>query len=248
MRLRIRVWRQANRVENGRFIDYVLEEADPRMSVLEMLDALNARLHGAGETPIAFDSDCREGVCGACGLLVDGRPNGWRDNLPACHQRLGERPEGSTITLEPLRSALFPVIRDLVVDRSALDRLMGAGGAASSRTGAAPDADAVPVAKEAAARALDLGACIGCGVCVAACPNGSAALYAGARLGSLALLPIPAKERRRRARTMSEALEGLFGGCSGYGECARACPAGLPLSVTGIVGKERWGAQFHKER
>lgn len=245
MRLRIRVWRQAERDAPGRFEEYALDGADPLMSVLEMLDALNAALPEQGIAPIAFDSDCREGICGACGLMVNGRVNGFADNLPACHQRLGELEEDAVLRIEPLRSGLFPVIRDLVVDRSALDRLMGAAGAASTLTGAAGDADALPIGREESLRALDLGACIGCGVCVAACPNGSAALYAGARLASLAALPIPAKERRGRARAMANALEGVFGACSGYGECVRACPARLPLGVTGVVVKERWGALMH---
>lgn len=242
MRLRIRVWRQAERGGPGRFEEYPLEGADPLMSILEMLDALNASLPARGIAPIAFDSDCREGICGACGLMVNGRINGFADNLPACHQRLGELEEDALLRIEPLRSGLFPVIRDLVVDRSALDRLMGAGGAASTLTGAAPDADAAPIGREQALKALDLGACIGCGACVAACPNGSAALYAGARLASLAALPIPAKERRRRARAMSDAFEGVFGSCSGYGECVAACPARLPLGLTGVLVNERRGA------
>lgn len=247
MMLRVKVWRQDGREQKGRFEEYVLEDADPLMSILEMLDALNASLVKRNIAPIAFDSDCREGICGACALMVNGRPNGFAQNLPACHQRLGELEEGTRITIEPLRSGLYPVIRDLVVDRSILDRLMGAGGAASTKTGAAPDADGLPIGKDTAVEALDLGACIGCGVCVAACPNGSAALYAGARLASLALLPIPSKERRKRALDMSKALESFFGGCSGYAECVRACPAKIPLGVTGVVTRERWSALFHRK-
>lgn len=243
MRLRIRVWRQASRRAEGSFDEYLMEGAEPQMSILELLDALNEELASRGSAPIAFDSDCREGICGACGLLVDGRPNGAADNLPACHQRIGKREEDSVLVIEPFRSGVFPVIKDLVVDRSALDLLQGEAGASGATTGRAPDADSVPVSHAGAERALDLGACIGCGACVAACPNGSAALYAGARLASLALLPIPSKERRARARRMAAALE-AFGPCSGYGECARVCPAGIPVSVTGVVPRERWGAAF----
>ncbi|MDY5506120.1 MAG: 4Fe-4S dicluster domain-containing protein, partial [Schaalia hyovaginalis] len=169
---------------------------------------------------------------------------GGGDNLPACRQRIGTRREGGTVTIEPFRSAVMPVVKDLVVDRCALDFLQGEAGASAAATGRTPDADAVPVARDAAERALDLGACIGCGSCVAACPNGSAALYAGARLASLALAPIPAKQRRARAR--ARAVE-IFGPCSGYGECALVCPAGIPLAVTGFVTRERWGALFAGE-
>lgn len=246
MKLTIRVWRQPSSDRAGFFEEHVLEGADAKMSVLELLDALNERLSEQGLAPVAFDSDCREGVCGACGLLVDGRPNGNGDNLPACHQRIGTRREGGTLTIEPFRSAVMPVVKDLVVDRCALDFLQGEAGASAAATGRAPDADAVPVARDAAERALDFGACIGCGSCVAACPNGSAALYAGARLASLALAPVPAKQRRERARAMARALE-IFGPCSGYGECALACPAKIPLAVTGFVARERWGALFAGE-
>ncbi len=248
MRLTLKVWRQDGPDSAGAFTTYDLPDCDEKMSVLELLDHLNETLTAAGKTPVAFESDCREGICGACGLMVDGRPHGWQDNLPACHQRVGSRKEGATLTLEPLRSGLYPVIRDLVVDRGVLDEVTLAGGFASVDTGLAPDADAVPVAHDVSERALDLAACIGCGACVAACPNGSAALYAGAKIAHLAGLPIPALERSKRVKAMSVVLDELFGSCSGYGECALVCPAGIELGATVLVGKERWGAFFHPSR
>ncbi|QWW18796.1 succinate dehydrogenase/fumarate reductase iron-sulfur subunit [Schaalia sp. 19OD2882] len=248
MRLKLKVWRQSGPQLRGRFEKYELDGCDSRMSVLELLDHLNEMLTSQGKAPVAFESDCREGICGACGLTVDGRPHGWRDNLPACHQRVGKRRDGAVITLEPLRSGLYPVVRDLVVDRGVLDEVTLAGGFASVDTGLAPDADTLPVPHDVAEAALDLAACIGCGACVAACPNGSAALYAGARVAHLASLPIPSLERGRRARAVAAAVDQWFGACSGYRECARVCPAGVDLGATALVAKERWGAALHPAR
>lgn len=248
MKLKLRIWRQEGPTEKGAFHSYEVDGCDPAMSVLELLDHLNAQLRERGEAPVAFESDCREGICGACGLTVDGRPHGWNDNLPACHQRVGERAENSTITLEPLRTGVFPVLRDLVVDRGVLDEVTMAGGFASVDTGLAADADALPIAHDVAEYALDMAACIGCGACVAACPNGSAALYAGARIAHLATLPVPSLERGRRARAMAASVDEFFGSCSGYGECAKVCPAGIPLGVVGALSRERWGAFFHPGR
>lgn len=241
MRLKVEVWRQAGPGEPGRFEAHTIDGVEPQLSVLELLDALNERLIDGGQEPVAFDSDCREGICGACGVTVDGAVHGLEDNVPSCHQRLSSFRDGATVRIEPLRSAAFPVLRDLVVVRDALDDLIRAGGHVAVDAGTAPDADAVPTTTDVAEEALDFAACIGCGACVAACPNGSAHLFAGAKLAHLALLPIPALERRRRARSLVDALDELFGPCSLYGECAQACPAGIPLTAIAVVNRERLG-------
>jgi succinate dehydrogenase / fumarate reductase, iron-sulfur subunit len=232
MTLTLRIWRQDDARSPGRLVDYPLADLDPSLSLLEALDVLNERLVAAGERPVAFESDCREGICGACGLLVDGFPHGRRGLTTTCQIALRDLADGSVVRLEPFRSDTFPLLRDLVVDRSALDRIVQAGGYISVRAGSAPEANATPVAKEAAERALDAAACIGCGACVAACPNGSAALFVGAKLTHLARLPQGQPERAARARSLVGAMdrEG-FGGCSSHGECQAACPKGIDLTV-----------------
>jgi succinate dehydrogenase / fumarate reductase iron-sulfur subunit len=239
MKLTVEVWRQAGPEEKGRFERHVVADVEPQLSVLELLDALNERLIDAGHEPVAFESDCREGICGACGVTVDGLVHGAEDNVPSCHQRLSRYADGSTVRIEPLRAGAFPVVRDLIVDRSALDGVIRAGGHVAIDAGTAPDADAVPVGAETAERALDFAACIGCGACVAACPNGAAHLFAGSKLAHLSFLPLPAMERQRRAISVVDELERLFGPCSFYGECVQACPAGIPLIAIAAVNHER---------
>ena len=246
MKLTLRVWRQSGPDETGRYEKFEVADARPEMSVLELLDVLNAGLVDAGIEPVAFDSDCREGICGACGVTVDGRPHGPAENTPSCHQRLASFADGDTIRIEPLRAAAFPVIRDLVVDRSALDDVLGAGAYVSVPAGSAPDADSTLQGHDSAEAALDLAACIGCGACVAACPNGSANLFVGAKLGHLALMPVAQLDRAPRARDMVRAADEEFGPCSLYGECSRVCPAGIPLRAIGAVNRERLRAVFRR--
>jgi succinate dehydrogenase / fumarate reductase, iron-sulfur subunit len=238
MHITLRIWRQRGAREAGDFVRYALDDVDPAMTLLEALDRLNEWLAATGETPVAFDSDCREGICGACGLVVDGRPHGPRPGTTTCLLPMRTFRDGATITLEPFRTGAFPVVRDLVVDRSALDRVMRAGGYVSVRVGSAPEANALPVGRAVAERALDAAECIGCGACVAACPNGSAALFVGAKITHLGLLPQGQPERTRRTLAMVAAAdrEG-FGGCSLHGECESVCPRGIGLDV--IAGMNR---------
>lgn len=246
MKLTLRVWRQDGSDLPGRYETHEVTDVHPEMSVLELLDVLNTQLVDAGREPVAFDSDCREGICGACGVTVDGHPHGPAENTPSCHQRLTGYSSGDTVRIEPLRAEAFPVLRDLVVDRSALDGVIEAGAYVQLPAGSAPDADATLQGHDTAELALDLAACIGCGACVAACPNGSANLFVGAKLGHLALMPVAKKERTLRARDMVREADREFGPCSLYGECARVCPAGIPLRATGMVGRERLRSVFRR--
>ena len=204
MRIELEVWRQDGPQEPGRFAHYVVSDATPEMSLLELLDRLNDQLVEQGIEPVQFESDCREGVCGACGVTVDDRPHGPVPRTPSCRQHLRAFGDVSRLRIEPLRSAAFPVIRDLVVDRTALDRVIGAGGFVDVETGTAPDADEVLICHDDAEQALDFAACIGCGACVAACPNGAAHLFGGSKLAHLALLPHGRLERGRRGPTVAE--------------------------------------------
>lgn len=239
MRIEIEIWRQSGPADPGGFDRHVVDDATPEMSLLELLDRLNDQIVETGGEPVQFESDCREGACGACGVTVDGVPHGPVPNTPSCRQHLRAFGAVTALRIEPLRSAAFPVIRDLVVDRSALDRLIEAGGHVDIATGTAPDADSLLVRQDDAELALDFAACIGCGACVAACPNGAAHLFAGAKLAHLALTPHGKLERDRRARAMGEQLEAEFGPCGTYGACVDACPAGIPLAAVAAVHRER---------
>jgi succinate dehydrogenase / fumarate reductase iron-sulfur subunit len=239
MNVALRIWRQRDPWDPGGFIRYELDGARPDMTLLEAVDGINERLVSAGEPPIAFDSDCREGICGACGIVVNGRPHGPVPATTTCMLTLRSFRDGDTVTLEPFTSGSFPVVRDLVVDRSALDRVMRAGGYVSVRAGSAPDANTVPVPREAAERALDAAACIGCGACVAACPNGSASLFVGAKLTHLGLLPQGQPEREQRVRAMVAAADReRFGGCTLHGECQTVCPKRIDVGVIARMNRE----------
>lgn len=238
MRINLRIWRQPKTGTEGRLVSYALAGVSPDMSFLEALDVLNEELTAKGEEPVAFDSDCREGICGMCGLVIDGQPHG-PERTTTCQLHLRSLRDGATITVEPWRADSFPVLKDLVVDRRALDRIMQAGGYVSVNTGAAPDAHAVPVAKTNADRAFTAAACIGCGACVAACPNASAMLFLGAKVTHLGELPQGQPERDARVVAMARQhdAEG-FGGCTNIGECAAACPKEIPLDVISQLNKD----------
>lgn len=224
MKLTLHIWRQSGTTSAGRMVTYHMEDVSPDMSFLEMLDVLNESLIMKGEDPVAFDSDCREGICGSCGCMINGVPHG-PERATACQLHMRHFKDGDEITIEPWRAKAFPVIKDLVVDRSGFDRIIQAGGFISVRTGSAPEANNIPVSKEAADKAMDAAACIGCGACVAACPNASAMLFTAAKISHLGLLPQGQPERARRARGMVDQMdkEG-FGGCTNIGECTAACP------------------------
>ncbi|MBC8071738.1 MAG: succinate dehydrogenase/fumarate reductase iron-sulfur subunit [Deltaproteobacteria bacterium] len=239
MRVHLSIWRQRgpNDAQAG-LRDYEAE-ADEHMSFLEMLDALNDKLIRRGEDPVAFDHDCREGICGACSLVIDGVPHGPRAATTTCQLHMRQYRDGARITIEPWRAGAFPVIKDLVTDRSALDRMVAAGGYVSVRTGAAPEANSIPIGKPTAERAFDFAACIGCGACVAACPNASAMLFVGAKVSHLALLPQGDVERDSRAKRMVAQMDAEgFGGCTNHGECEAVCPKAISLDAIAMLNRE----------
>lgn len=230
MRLTLHVWRQAAPTARGAFVRYDVADASPDMSFLELLDVLNEQLTARKEDPIAFDHDCREGICGACGMVINGRPHGPRRATTTCQLHLRAFPDGAAVWVEPWRARAFPVVKDLVVDRSAFDRLIQAGGFVSVRTGSAPEANTVPVPKRDADLAMDAAACIGCGACVAACPNASAMLFVAAKVSHLGLLPQGQPERATRVVTMVAQMDHeSFGACSNHGECMAACPKEISI-------------------
>lgn len=232
MRINLKVWRQEGPASKGRLEDYTIDDITEDMSFLEMLDILNEDLNERGIEPVAFDSDCREGICGTCGLVINGRAHGNNGvkNTTTCQLHMRSFQDGETITIEPWRAGAFPVIKDLVVDRTAFDRIIASGGFISVNTGAAPEAHAVPVPKADADRAFEAAACIGCGACVAACPNASGMLFMGAKVTHLGLLPQGQPERWSRVQAMVATHdEAGFGGCTNHGECQAACPKDIPM-------------------
>jgi succinate dehydrogenase / fumarate reductase iron-sulfur subunit len=238
MRLTLRVWRQRNPQSPGAMQTYEVDGVSPDMSFLEVLDTLNERLTLEGEEPVAFDHDCREGICGACSLVINGDAHG-PERTTSCQLHMRSFKDGDTIDVEPWRAAAFPVVRDLVVNRSAFDRIIQAGGYISVPTGSAPEAHATPVPKAAADLAFEHAECIGCGACVAACPNGSAMLFTSAKVNHLGALPQGAPERETRVLDMVAAMDAEgFGGCTLTGECANACPKGIPLTSITSMNRE----------
>jgi len=249
MRVILHVWRQPRRDAPGQFVRYDVNDAASDMSFLELLDLLNESLLARREQPIAFDHDCREGICGACGFVIDGVAHGPMPGTTVCQLHMRHYRDGAELTLEPWRAKAFPVVRDLVVDRGAFDRIVQAGGFVSVNTGTAPDGNALPIAKVDADVAMDAAQCIGCGACVAQCPNGAAQLFTAAKVSHLALLPQGQPERFTRVRKMVAQIdEEHFGSCTNYGECEAVCPKGISIDFIALMNRDWLKASLRVER
>jgi len=239
LRLSIKIWRQEDRNSPGSFKTYHLDNINPDMSFLEMLDVLNEELTLSGQEPVAFDHDCREGICGMCGAVVNGIAHGAERETTLCQLHMRHFHDGQQITIEPFRAKSFPLIKDLVIDRSAFDKIIIAGGYISINSGSAPDGNGIPVSQNLAEQAMDAAACIGCGACVAACPNAAAMLFVGAKVSQLALLPQGNAERKQRALSMVQAMDHAgFGNCSNERECENVCPKGISIRNIARLNRE----------
>jgi succinate dehydrogenase iron-sulfur subunit len=237
--LTLKVWRQNGPKEKGRFETYQVTNISTDSSFLEMLDILNEQLVNENKEPIAFDHDCREGICGMCSLYINGRPHGPDEDITTCQLHMRKFTDGETVTIEPWRAAAFPIIKDLIVDRTAFDKIIAAGGYVSVNTGGVPDANAIPIARPAAEEAMDAAACIGCGACVAACKNSSAMLFVSAKVSQLALLPQGKVEAKRRAKAMVAKMDELgFGGCTNTGACEVECPKSISIAHISRLNRE----------
>jgi succinate dehydrogenase / fumarate reductase iron-sulfur subunit len=234
----LKVWRQAGPGDAGELTTYDVPGISEEMSFLEMLDILNDRLLEKGEEPIAFEHDCREGICGSCGMMINGQAHGPQRGTATCQLHMRKFSNGDTIVVEPWRAAAFPVVKDLVVNRSAFDRIIESGGYITAPTGSAPEANLMPVPKDVADAAFDAAACIGCGACVAACPNGAANLFTAAKVEHLNLLPQGQAERFRRVETMVDTMEEYFGSCTNHGECQEACPKSISIDYIALMNRD----------
>jgi len=239
MNLTLKVWRQKDARSTGALVEYTARDIVPDMSFLEMLDVVNEGLIARGEAPIAFDSDCREGICGTCALVINGIAHGGKRGTTVCQLHMRNFEDGQTIVIEPWRARPFPVLKDLITDRSPFDRIIQAGGFISVNTGGTPDANSIPVPKTQSERSMDAAACIGCGACVAMCPNAAAALFTGAKIAHLGLLPQGQPERERRAVAMvAQSQQELFGSCTNIGECEAVCPKGIKLENIAFMNRD----------
>lgn len=239
MNFKLKIWRQLSSKTRGKMERYEIENVSGNTSFLEMLDILNEKLTGHGEEPVAFDSDCREGICGTCSLTINGEAHGPSHPAAACQLYMREFKDGATITVEPFRVRSFPIVKDLVIDRNALDRIVQAGGFVSARTGSAPEANSIPIPKHSADLAMEAAACIGCGACAAACPNASAMLFTSAKVSHLAFLPQGQAERRRRVLGMVRQMDSEgFGNCTNTYECEAVCPAEISASFIAKMNRE----------
>ena len=246
--LTLRIWRQPGPREAGRMVEYALPGVSEDMSFLEMLDLLNERLIAEGEEPVAFEHDCREGICGSCGMMINGRAHGPQRGTATCQLHMRMFSDGDVIEIEPWRAAAFPIVKDLVVNRSALDRIVEAGGYIGVNTGAAPEANIIPIPKPVADAAFDAAACIQCGACVAACPNGAAQLFTAAKVAHLNLLPQGQAERYSRTEAMVDRMEEFFSSCTFHGECEAACPKRISLDYIVLMNRDYVKSKFKNRR
>jgi succinate dehydrogenase / fumarate reductase iron-sulfur subunit len=248
MHVKLHVWRQAGPDAPGAMETYEATDISEEMSFLEMLDVVNERLNAEGREPIAFEHDCREGICGSCGMMINGQAHGPQKGTATCQLHMRKFSDGDEIYIEPWRATAFPVLRDLIVDRSPLDRIIEAGGFVTAPTGAAPDANLTPIPKEAADAAMDAAACIGCGACVAACPNSAGQLFTSAKISHLNLLPQGQAERYQRVVNMVDTMEEYFGSCTNHGECQEACPKEISIDFIAYMNRDYVKAQLKNRR
>ena len=248
LNLSLKVWRQDGPEQPGRFETLPAPGINTDMSFLEMLDIVNERLNDEGREPITFDHDCREGICGTCSLMINGQAHGPQRNTATCQLQMRHFHDGQEIVIEPWRAAAFPIVRDLMVDRGAFDRIVEAGGYITVPTGGAPDANLIPVPKPVAESAMDAAECIGCGACAAACPNGAANLFTAAKIAHLNLLPQGQAERFSRVEAMVDTMEEYFGSCTNHGECQEACPKGISIDFIALMNKDYVKAKLKNRR
>ena len=248
MKITLKVWRQKNSSSKGAFSTHEIDEISEDMSFLEMFDLLNQKLIANDAEPVAFDSDCREGICGACSMTINGSAHGPQEGITTCQLHMRKFKDGDVITVEPFRAKSFPIIKDLVVDRSPLDAIIQSGGFIDAPTGAAQDANAIPIGKPLSDLSMDAAQCIGCGACVSACPNSAAQLFTSAKLAHLNLLPQGQAERYDRTAKMVNTMESFFGSCTNHGECEKACPKNISINFIAMMNKDYVKSQFRKVR